>query len=473
MAWLFVAISVSVALPHGPAAANPKYAAIVVDHKTGKVLFSRNADAARYPASLTKMMTVYIMFEELEAGRLKENTRMRVSKYAASQQPSKIYVKAGSTIRVKDAIRALVTKSANDVAVVVAEHISGSQKKFAGRMTRTAKSLGMSRTVFHNPHGLPDSRQRTTARDMATLGRALQDRFPKRFKVFSTRSFKYAGKTYSNHNRLLGRVRGVDGIKTGYIRASGFNLTTSVNHGGRRVVAVVMGGKSGKSRNAHMTNLIQRHFKKATRGRRTSALVLPKGYSKGRAAADFVRKAPVPRPAHPDRSEAPQSIEQLIAQTAKSPLLAISPTHENPVSRAFSIIDQPLPRPTGSMSDAISNYVAQHHPSAEARQAIDGLLTGSISADATADDDERASFSGWFVQIAASPTREKALTLLADAAADRTDLLESSTRMTETVVVDGTTLHRARFAGFETKSAANSACSSLRKADFECFVARH
>ncbi|MEM8853052.1 MAG: D-alanyl-D-alanine carboxypeptidase [Pseudomonadota bacterium] len=274
----------------GPTAkANPKYAAMVYDVNAGETLFSRHADAKRFPASLTKIMTLYIVFEEIEAGRLTPNTKMAVSKYAAARPPSKIGVKAGGTIRVKHAIKALVTKSANDVATVIAEHISGSEAKFARRMTRTARRLGMTSTTFRNPHGLPNAKQRTTARDMVRLGVAVQRDFPQHYGVFSTRVFKFGKRRFGNHNRLLGRVKGVDGIKTGYIRASGFNLVTSVKRDGRHLVAVVMGGRSGASRNKHMTTLVERWLPKATKGR---ALLL---------ASARVGPAPIPS-AKPARS---------------------------------------------------------------------------------------------------------------------------------------------------------------------------
>ncbi|MEP5625284.1 MAG: D-alanyl-D-alanine carboxypeptidase family protein, partial [Hyphomicrobiales bacterium] len=180
--------------------ANSKYAGIVVDAKTGKTLYASSADAYRYPASLTKIMTLYIVFEELEAGRLSLNSNLKVSKYASGRPPSKLGLKAGSTIKVKDAILALVTKSANDVATTVAENIGGSEKKFAERMTQTARQLGMKKTTFQNAHGLPNSKQRTTARDMATLGRAIQERFPKEYSYFKTRVYTYKGRRYGNHN---------------------------------------------------------------------------------------------------------------------------------------------------------------------------------------------------------------------------------------------------------------------------------
>ena len=252
------------------AKANSKYAGIVIDAKTGKTLYADQADVPRYPASLTKIMTLYIVFEELQSKRMNLDTRLSISKYAATQPPSKIGIRVGHPITVRTAIRALVTKSANDVATAVAENISGSETKFAARMTRTAKSIGMKQTTFRNAHGLPNSQQRTTARDMAILGRAIQERFPNYYEFFSTRTFKFRGRTYSNHNRLLGRIKGVDGIKTGYINASGYNLVTSLKRDQRHIVAVVMGGRTGTSRNNHMIDLINRYLNKASTGSKRS-----------------------------------------------------------------------------------------------------------------------------------------------------------------------------------------------------------
>lgn len=250
-----LALGLLLVLPQPSARAAEKYAALVIDAQTGATLHERFADAPRYPASLTKMMTLYIVFEELQAGRLTLDSRLKASANAARQAPSKLGIRAGQTIRVEDAIKALAVKSANDVAVVIAENIEGSVPAFARRMTRTARTLGMSRTTFTNPHGLPDPAQRTTARDMARLGVALQ-RFPRYYRYFGTRTFSHGRATYRNTNRLLGSVSGVDGIKTGYTRASGFNLVTSVRSGNRRIVAVVMGGATGAARNARMKQLI-------------------------------------------------------------------------------------------------------------------------------------------------------------------------------------------------------------------------
>jgi D-alanyl-D-alanine carboxypeptidase len=246
------------------------YAAIVVDGNSGAVLHSSNPDAQRHPASLTKIMTLYLLFEQLEAGKLKLDSQLKVSEHAASQSPTKLGLRAGSTIAVEDAIKGIITRSANDAAVVVAEAIAGDEDDFAKLMTRKAVTLGMSRTVYKNASGLPDDNQVTTARDQSTLGRAIQERFPRYYKYFSTRSFTFRGQGIANHNRLLGRIDGVDGIKTGYIRASGFNLVTSVNRGNRYVVAVVMGGSSAGSRDARMRELISEHIAHASTKRTTS-----------------------------------------------------------------------------------------------------------------------------------------------------------------------------------------------------------
>lgn len=235
-----------------------RYAAIVVDARTGKQLFEMNSTAPRYPASLTKMMTLYLVFEALNAGRITRDTQIPVSAHAASQPPSKLRLKPGETIDVDTAVRALAVKSANDVAVAVAEYLGGSEEQFAAQMTATARRIGMRNTVFRNASGLPDDDQHTTARDMAVLGMALRQRFPQYYTYFSATDFVFRGKQVRGHNDMLGRVRGVDGIKTGYIRASGFNIVTSYDADGRRIVVVVMGARSARERNAHAEALLER-----------------------------------------------------------------------------------------------------------------------------------------------------------------------------------------------------------------------
>lgn len=231
--------------------------ALVMDAGSGRVLYAANADAPRYPASLTKLMTLYILFEEIQTTSLSPNTPMIVSAEAAAQPPSRIGLEAGSTITVRDAIRALAVKSSNDVAVVVAERLSGSEAAFAARMSRKARALGLSRTRFGNATGLPNPGNVTTARDMAKLARLIKARFPRYRANFRARSFTYNGRTFDATNELLGTVRGVDGLKTGYIRASGYNLVATANRGRRRLIVVVIGGNSKKARDAEVTALIE------------------------------------------------------------------------------------------------------------------------------------------------------------------------------------------------------------------------
>ncbi|MEO3430780.1 D-alanyl-D-alanine carboxypeptidase family protein [Pelagibius sp. CAU 1746] len=245
-----------------PSEAAARYASIVVDADTGQVLHAVNADTRNYPASLTKMMTLYMVFEALENGSLKLDQRLPVSKRASGMPPSKLGLKRGQTISVEDAILALTTKSANDVAVVVAEALAGKETTFAKNMTERARKIGMSRTTFRNASGLPNRGQKSTARDMVRLAKALMDDFPQYYHYFSTRHFTYNGRTYRNHNKLLKNYSGTDGIKTGYTRASGFNLVSSVERDGRRVIAVVFGGKTSRSRDRHMVKLLDRGFTK-------------------------------------------------------------------------------------------------------------------------------------------------------------------------------------------------------------------
>jgi D-alanyl-D-alanine carboxypeptidase len=254
---------------------SPPTASIIVDGNTGQVLEASNPDALRHPASLTKIMTLYLLFERLDAGKIRLDTPLKVSQHAADQDPTKLDLKPGSTIPVEDAIKGVVTRSANDAAVTIAENVGGSEEDFAKLMTQKAHALGMSRTTYVNASGLPDDDQITTARDQALLGRAIQDRFPQYYKYFSLPAFVYHGVAIRNHDHLLGSVEGVDGIKTGFTRASGFNLVTSVHRDGRYIVGVVLGGHSASERDAHMRELISDHFKEASLQRTAPMIAEP------------------------------------------------------------------------------------------------------------------------------------------------------------------------------------------------------
>ena len=296
---------------------------IVVDHATGRTLVDDGADIVNYPASLTKMMTLYLTFDALRAGRLSLMTRLRVSQRAASQPPSKLGLRPGTTITVSDAIQALAVKSANDVAVVLAEALGGSEERFAQQMTRVARLKGLRSTAFRNASGLPHPGQVTTARDMAALARRLITDHPQYYAYFSQPSFSYAGRRYGNHNALLASYQGMDGLKTGYIRSSGYNLASSAVRGGRRLVGVVLGGQSSGHRNAVMAQALDDGFEALARG----DVLLASSAVEGRPMAAStmapipVASAPVVTAPEPlARLQAPGSILQ-----AKPALAAIAP----------------------------------------------------------------------------------------------------------------------------------------------------
>jgi len=247
---------------------------MVIDGNTGRILHASHPDLLCYPASLTKMMTLFIVFDDLKRGRLKFSSRIRASRKAANATPSKLGLKAGSTISLRNAIKALITKSANDVAIAIAETIAGSEAAFARRMNRRAKQLGMRKTHFTNASGLPDSDQVTTPRDILRLATALMDVHARFYHLFAMRSFTYKGHRYKNHNGLLRSFRGTDGLKTGYTRASGFNLVASVHRDGKHVIGAVFGGKTVTERNRKMRWLLTRAFKRASKIKTRKPIVI-------------------------------------------------------------------------------------------------------------------------------------------------------------------------------------------------------
>jgi D-alanyl-D-alanine carboxypeptidase len=300
---------------------SPAFSSIIVDANSGSTLQANNPDAQRFPASLTKIMTLYLLFERLESGKMRLDTEMPVSTYASRQAPTKLGLRAGSTLTVEDAIKGLITRSANDASVVIAEAVGGDVDDFAVMMTRKARALGMSRTTYKNPNGLPDSEQVTTARDQATLGRAIQDRFLRYYRYFATNTFHYRGKAIANHNKLLGRVEGVDGIKTGYTRASGFNLVTSIKRGNRHLVGVVLGGRSGGSRDAIMRNLLAEHIDRGE-SRRTVASITENNAAATQVAQNDSTPVPQQRPVFDKLAAKPEakSVDMKPTQVASEEL---------------------------------------------------------------------------------------------------------------------------------------------------------
>ncbi|WP_406857973.1 D-alanyl-D-alanine carboxypeptidase family protein [Alsobacter sp. KACC 23698] len=280
---------------HKAGAYQPPYAAIVVDPQSGRILHAVDADAPRHPASLTKVMTLYLLFEKLQSGEYRLDTPLQVSAAAMNQAPSRLGVKKGETITVEDAIKAIVTRSANDVAVVVAENIGGTEAEFARKMTEKAASLGMRNTTFVNASGLPNKAQITTARDLSILGQKVREQFPSLFTYFATRSFDYAGTKVLSHNRLMTRLEGMDGIKTGFTNASGFNLLASVRRDDRSLVAVILGGASQRTRDNAMAELVNRYIAEAA----PAAPVAVASATPAGSAATTPSVAQAPAPAQP------------------------------------------------------------------------------------------------------------------------------------------------------------------------------
>lgn len=404
----------------GVAEANPRYAGFVMDARTGKVLYAENADAPRYPASLTKMMTLYLTFEALDAGRIHESSRIPVSRNAASEPPSKIGLRAGSTITVKQAMLALVTKSANDAATALGEFLGGSEAGFARMATAKAHALGMRNTTFRNANGLPDARQKTTARDMAILGVALREHFPKHYSIFSTRSFAYGKSVFGNHNRLLRQVKGVDGIKTGFTNASGFNLVTSVRDRGRLLVAVVMGGTSSASRDAHMRELVARY--------------LPKASTRGKG--NLVRR--------PGNTAIVTASIQAKSRDVPVPVLRAA----RPATSASATAMMPVPEPRASEVEVAS-------------LAAMGDASVPVSVEAAA---------GWTIQIGAVPAKADALDLLRRVRSQVSGPLDGAEPLVVQFEKGGQLFYRARFGGFDGKESAWAACGAVKKQGFGCWA---
>jgi len=266
----------------------PKYAAILINAETGEVMYSRKADESRFPASITKVMSLYVAFEEMKAGRIKPTDLVSISMRASRQPPSKLGLRPGSTITVADAMGVMATRSANDISVALAEFIAGSESGFATRMNATAKKLGMTGSHFVNAHGLPNADHITTARDIATLSRALIQNFPEEYKLFSKTAYDYKGQSIASHNKLLEKVPGVDGIKTGFTNAAGFTLAASAVHDGTRLIAVVLGGPNPRLRDGNVTDLLQTGFSVLTRRSRGDLTTVAVNFSEPDDLSDAV-----------------------------------------------------------------------------------------------------------------------------------------------------------------------------------------
>ena len=494
--------------PAPSASYQPPYADIVVDANNGAVLQATNPDAPRHPASLTKIMTLYMLFERLDAGKVTLKTEFPVSAHAAAQPPSKLRLKPGDSITVEEAIKALVTKSANDVAAVVAEALGGGDEDaFARMMTAKARSLGMQNTVYKNASGLPDPAQITTARDQALLGRAIQDRFPKYYAYFSTTRFSFRGKSISSHNRLVGRVEGVDGIKTGYVHASGFNLVTSMKRNGRHVVAVVLGGRTASSRDAKMRELITDKIRVASAKRiapviaeATPSAPAPSALQRiasavitpARAEVTPTASIPMPRPS----PIAPPQIASTQTAAAKFPPPAVMPGSDDPLE---PLIVRTVPVKPGSGIQAVALNASQAtasiapavpakgaelafaDPTPPAAQAsVLGTLPVKMASALPSQPlpQPHALLHGatqrsiWMIQVGAFDREDDAKTRLFTAHSRAKSLLGAAEGFTERVVKGDKTLYRARFAGLE-KEQAEAACQYLKKNDMDCMALKN
>lgn len=453
---MVVALAMTIVVAGAAPSFAAKSAAIVIDAKTGKVLYSSDADGRRYPASLTKMMTLYLTFEALEKGRIGKNSPVVFSANAAAQAPTKLGVKAGGSVTVETAILSIVTKSANNSASALGELLGGNEANFARMMTAKARQLGMNGTVFRNANGLPNPGQFTTARDMATLGIALREQFPQYYGYFSQRSFLYGRQRINGHNRLLGRIKGVDGIKTGYTRASGFNLVSSVADGDRRIVGVVMGGTSGGSRDNEMAHLIATYLPRAsTRG--GGMLVAKASTSDNPIKA--LAKVLLPKHDAPTPDDKPAIAQDATAAddttaTDEDTAPVAEQTAPVPTRKVKTVAVTAAPQAVAATDTATTPVVAAY---AEQTAAVDPVKTASLP-------------SGWAIQVASSPKQSEAQAFLEKTTKQAPSVLANASGFTAAFEKGGTTYYRARFGGFGSKDAAWKACTALKKKKIECYA---
>jgi D-alanyl-D-alanine carboxypeptidase len=440
-------------------------------------------------------MTLYLLFERLDAGKIKLDTPLRVSEHASDQDPTKLDLKPGQTIPVEDAIKGVVTRSANDAAVVIAESIGGSEDEFAKLMTQKAHALGMSRTTYVNASGLPDDDQITTARDQALLGRAIQDRFPSYYKYFSLPAFVYHGVAIRNHDHLLGQVEGVDGIKTGFTRASGFNLVTSLHRDGRYVVAVVLGGRSSFQRDAHMRELIGAHIKEASLQRTAPAIAeqaAPRDEPQQAAvtkASTVSRADPTPTATVSTRAAAGSNdpIQPLLVKTVS---YRIAPVQPAPLSPMPALVAAPAPQPEARRtvvasadtvppvtiaavkSDPIKPDVAKTEFVKTEVATTAPASPEPAKAEPTKPEPQARARGGWLIQIGAYPGEDEAKQHLSAARSKVRDKLSAADPFTERVLKGDKALYRARFAGFD-KETADATCKQLKRNDFDCITVKN
>ena len=451
-------------------------AALVMDAESGRVLYARSGDAPRAPASLTKIMTLYMLFDEIRAGRISVGDTLTASKYAASQKPTKLGLKSGDTLTVEQAIYSLVIQSANDSSVVIAEKIGGTEAQFARMMTQKARDLGMRRTTFRNANGLPDAAQLTTARDMAILGRAIMRNHPKLYAYFSATQFTFRGKTTKTHNRVLVGLRGANGIKTGYTRASGFNLTTSAERNGKRLIGVVLGGDSWLARDTEMKTMLEAWFAQLERrptlvasygsGTTTLAEVSPRGPAEVTVAAVEKPSKAAARTLVADAAVTPKSkkaAKNAAVIVASAPIPA-----KKPVVVAKAAKTRAVEVAEGDSEDAVPVAKSRRGKSATPVSAKPNDIAALISTGYADDKPSKVKTGDWGIQIGAFDSRKSATAELNRARASAKRALASVDDAVMEVTNDaGRTFYRARFATF-TNADAQAACSALKDVGFKC-----
>ncbi|HEY2032846.1 MAG TPA: D-alanyl-D-alanine carboxypeptidase [Rhizomicrobium sp.] len=491
-----------------------KDAALIMDGVSGRVLYARNAHALRHPASLTKMMTLYMLFESIKRGQTSMATMMPVSEHAAIQHPTKLYLHTGESIDVDDAIKAVVVLSANDVAVTIAEYLGGTEDHFGELMTQKARELGMNDTFYHNASGLPDDRQISTASDLAVLARHLAYDFPQYFHYFATTGFIYHGRYYHGHDNLLGRYDGADGIKTGYTEASGFNLVSSVVRGGTQIIGVVMGGRTAHMRDTEMMRLLDNTYDQiAQNPNMVARRNIPwQAVAMNNPPAPIAAGFPVGRPSNdPDDEDAAESrpdsndaIGNLIASTpAPTPNVgnrlataaAVPPPPPMPSSLPVtgakgSIVLRtpppnlrPKPAPRGPM--LIASLIPQQRPApppnirpssrAEALGEGDigdmGIPIRSHPATNIARSVATKGGRDWTIQIGAFGDQPSAKAQLSAYATRSKDVLGTAEHIVVPFQsVDGKTLYRARFGPF-VEAEARAVCERMTERKQTCFAA--
>jgi D-alanyl-D-alanine carboxypeptidase len=432
-----------------------KDAALIVDGETGKPLYARNASAERHPASLTKMMTLYLLFEALKKGQMTMETAMPVSEHASAQKPTKLHLQPGDTIPVETAIKAIVVRSANDVAVTIAESLGGTEPHFAQMMTAKARQLGMKDTFFHNASGLPDPMQITTANDLAVLARHLAYDYPQYFHYFGTPGFSYRGVYYPTHDNLIGNYDGADGIKTGYTEASGFNLVSSVVRGGTHVIGVVMGGRTAHRRDHEMVRLLDDAFAQIAKNPTLVA----------RAQVPWQSMAQNAAPVVAGFSLAPQTAQQTAQAEPDDEDAAEAQSDDDDAGVKNLIAPAPKPQPATVVAAYQPRPVATPKPVLRPETGEGDISDDEVTAPA------KLGKQDWTVQIGAFADIKIAREQLATYAEKSMDVLGRAARLVIPFQsVDGHTLYRARFGPFVEREA-REVCSRLTERGQTCFAA--